>query len=119
MATATTFKNLGPASQRRQQRNIPVADVDHLSWAPTDVATSLDAVRNFAERQAHEAIDWYYRKKGPKAFASQLMRILAIALATAGGLIPIVVNLPGVLAGWQLESQHSLILPSPLPSAVK
>lgn len=103
MTTPSTPQNLRHFFSRRHPTNLPCADVDHLSWSPTDVPKSLEAVRNFAEQQAHDAIDWYYRKKGAKAFISRLMRILAIALATVGGLIPIVGNLPGVAARWQLE----------------
>lgn len=103
MTTNSTVEDIGTVSSRRESKNIPVVDIDHLSWSASDVHNSLDAVRSFAERQAHDAIDWYYHKKGSKAFVSRSMRILAIVLATIGGLIPILVNLPRIQTAWQLE----------------
>jgi hypothetical protein len=101
--SASTVPALSSKPKRKNRRDIEVVNVEHLSWAPSNIIASLDAVLAFTERQAQNAINWYYTKKRPKALLSRLLRLFAIAFATAGGLIPIVTSLPFIKQGWVLE----------------
>ena len=94
---------MAASAPTRDTRDIGVESIDRLSWSSDSVVESLDKIRSLAERQAQSAIEWYYRKKRPKATASRTFRFLAITLATTGGLTPILINLPLVSPTWQLE----------------
>jgi len=84
-------------------KNLRVVSMEELSWSTNDALKSADAIGAFAEKQANEAITWYYRSKRPKQLGSQSMRFCAIVLASIGGLIPVVVTLPHVNPAWMLE----------------
>ena len=53
----------------------------------SDVA---DKLFRWVEASALTTLDWYLREKAPKARKSRLLRLLAIGLATAGGVVPFV-----------------------------
>ncbi|MBZ5511960.1 MAG: SLATT domain-containing protein [Acidobacteriia bacterium] len=76
--------------------DIEVISVDELSWTASEAATSVNKVRSSVEKQAQAAVNWYLREKRPKAMASRFLRLMAIGLATAGGLIPLITSLPAV-----------------------
>jgi hypothetical protein len=101
--SSSTVPALNSKPKRKKRRDIEVVNVEHLSWAPSNIMASLNAVLEFTERQAQDAINWYYIKKRPKAFVSRLLRLLAIAFTTAGGLIPIVISLPYMKPSWVLD----------------
>ena len=61
-----------------------------LSWKPEDVEASLETLYGYVEAEAVRQINWYYRKKKLKAFMSRNLRLAAILLTGAGGLIPII-----------------------------
>lgn len=67
-----------------------------------DPAAALAGLHEYAERKAIEAIDWYLADKRAKKTASRTLRALAILLAAAGGIQPLVdAALPGRgWAGW-------------------
>jgi len=85
-------------------------------WTPTDVDGSLLRLNNYVESEAQKAIEWYYQKKGPKAFLSGWVRLLAIALTSIAGVLPIALNLFGgataVRSGGQLRGIESGLLAS-------
>lgn len=61
-----------------------------LSWAPGRARDDLDALREWAERFAVDAIGWYLTEKRRKALWSRRLRAFAIVLATLGGAVPVV-----------------------------
>lgn len=100
-----------------KSHNDPVATVSHRWWRRGDLRYAalpavsaedwrqpdvvLDQLRRWAETQAEEAIEWYLRDKQAKRLGSRLLRILAITLAIAGGLAPLLTAGPdGRSAAW-------------------
>jgi len=55
-----------------------------------DPAVALASLFEYVEARAQEAVDWYLRDKRAKSALSQVLRALAIALAAAGGVVPLV-----------------------------
>jgi hypothetical protein len=52
-------------------------------------AAALDTLRRWAENEAGQAIEWYLRDKIAKRLGSRILRALAILLAVAGGVAPL------------------------------
>jgi hypothetical protein len=62
---------------------------------------AIEALRDWAEGQAEDAIDWYLRDKAIRRVGSRLLRALAIVLAVAGSLVPLLsAAWTGSAAGW-------------------
>lgn len=70
-------------------------------WTSTDIDGSLQRLNNYVESEAQKAIRWYIQKKGPKAFLSGWVRLLAIGLTSVAGILPIALNLFGGGTGAQ------------------
>lgn len=60
-----------------------------LVWEPSDVPGSLDALYQYVKDRATKAIDWYLESKRDKKTWAIWLRVLAILLASAGAIIPI------------------------------
>jgi hypothetical protein len=72
-------------------RDLQVEPLVHLSpsdWL--DPEPTLTGYYRVAEAKALAAIGWYLSRKGRKKRASRLLRAIAIALAAAGGIAPLV-----------------------------
>src|SRR5271165_1911555 len=74
-------------------KNIMPVETAPMVWDPADVPASLERLRQYVETEASKAITWYFNSKASKAFWSRWFRFLAIALSTAAGVLPIVLNL--------------------------
>jgi hypothetical protein len=62
---------------------------------------AIEALRDWAEGQAEDAIDWYLKDKAIRRVGSRLLRALAIVLVVAGGLMPLLsAAWTGNAAGW-------------------
>jgi hypothetical protein len=62
---------------------------------------AIEALRDWAEGQAEDAIDWYLRDKAVRRVGSRALRALAIVLVVAGGLVPLLsAAWTGAAAGW-------------------
>jgi len=81
---------------RRADVYVPDFNVQDLTWATSaEVQESIKHLYLYAERVAHESIDWYGRHKRRLAWKSRLLRLLAIIFTAVGGLTPIIGSL-----GW-------------------
>ena len=69
-----------------QRTDIKTTD---LVWEPNDVPGSLDALYQYVKDRATKAIDWYLESKRDKKIWAIWLRVLAILLASAGALLPI------------------------------
>ena len=95
---AKSDNSRGGAETKTHLLNISVPElrVQDLKWTtPADVQKSIVKLYQYAEATANDSIEWYRRKKRPKAWASQVLRFLAIILTTIGGLTPIISALGG------------------------
>jgi hypothetical protein len=72
-----------------RKKNIEVRPFESINWAETPALEGLAKLRDRAERQALDAVDWYYEKKKSKNFFSQWLRFWAIGLTVLGGLVPV------------------------------
>lgn len=71
--------------------SVPNLQVQNLKWStPAEIQSSIVTLYQYAEATANDSIEWYRRKKRPKALMSRLLRSLAIILTTVGGLTPII-----------------------------
>jgi hypothetical protein len=61
---------------------------------------ALDTLRQWAEQEAGDAITWYLRDKTTKRFAARTLRALAIVLAVAGAVAPLLTAGTGVNGNW-------------------
>ncbi|MEW2521754.1 SLATT domain-containing protein [Actinacidiphila alni] len=67
----------------------PFPDVAVAAEGPDGQREALARLREWAEQEAQDAIDWYQRDKRRKRLASRLLQALAIALAVAGTAVPL------------------------------
>ena len=71
--------------------SVPKLKVQDLKWGDSaEIQKSIVKLYQYAEATADDSIEWYRRKKRPKALMSRLLRSLAIILTTLGGLTPII-----------------------------
>ena len=90
--------------------DIEVAPLEALSWQTgADVEASINTLYHYAEASAQESIAWYWNAKRPKARWSQFLRLAAIALATLGGLAPIIASLDWFSQSGRLVGQLGYI----------
>lgn len=80
-----------------EPRRSPEADIrpdqwTPAAWIPEKAAESLEALRQYAEKNAATAIGWYYSKKPFKAWISRVLRFVTIACVAAGGMMPVLVS---------------------------
>src|SRR5919204_6657443 len=62
-------------------------DISAVDWHDPPVA--VDQLRTWAEARAVETIRWYLRDKQAKRWASRFLRLAAVGLAVAGGVMPL------------------------------
>jgi hypothetical protein len=67
---------------------MPFPVVTEEAWR--EPAAALTSLVEYVETSVQEAADWYLRDKRMKSLLSQGLRALAIALAAAGGVFPLV-----------------------------
>jgi hypothetical protein len=61
-----------------------------LSWQSLDdAAASLRTVQAHVDAHARRAIDWYLTRRRARKTASRVLRLLALVLAVAGGIVPL------------------------------
>ena len=70
-----------------------------LDWSPKSVRDSLSKLRGYTEDQANKANDWYLQKRVSKKFAGRALRIFAILMTAAAGLVPVASQL------WQADGK--------------
>jgi hypothetical protein len=58
-------------------------------WNPAEPEESLAEIYRYVLDEATRSTSWYWRHKGNKAVGSQLIRFAVWALATLGGLLPV------------------------------
>jgi hypothetical protein len=62
---------------------------------------AVEALRDWAEGQAEDAIAWYLRDKAIKRIGARVLRALAILLVVGGGVVPLLsAAWTGTAAGW-------------------
>jgi hypothetical protein len=62
--------------------------------------SALDTLRQWAEKEAADAISWYLRDKATKRFAARTLRGLAIVLAVVGAVAPLLTAGTKVNGNW-------------------
>lgn len=70
--------------------NIQAAQPGLLVWKSDRVPDSLDALLHYVEAEAVSAIAWYWENKKWKARMSRWIRLWALLLTAAAGLLPVV-----------------------------
>src|SRR5690242_19760300 len=79
------------APRRRWRRGdltpAPMVGLTVEDWR--NPAVALDRLRTWAEHEAETAITWYLKDKNVKRVGSRALRALAIVLAAAGGVAPL------------------------------
>lgn len=76
----------------RRSNNIEATRNDGAAvpnWDPARPEESLAEIHLYVLEEAARATDWYWRNKGSKARWSQIIRFVVWALATVGGLLPV------------------------------
>lgn len=77
----------------RRNKNIEAArtkdSIAVPNWDPARPEESLSEIHLYVLEEAARATDWYWRNKGAKAQWSQVIRFVVWALATVGGLLPV------------------------------
>jgi hypothetical protein len=82
----------GPRRSPPNSRDLSGTRLPDLSWDSAQTNGSLETLYRDVESRVIEAIDWYLKDKRGQARWSRSLRALAILLASAGGLIPLVVS---------------------------
>jgi hypothetical protein len=83
---------------RGDLRMSPLMELSVEDWRNPTAA--LDSLRQWAEREAADAITWYLRDKSAKRVAARLLRALAIVLAVAGAVAPLLTAGTGINGNW-------------------
>lgn len=97
--TQVAVQGRAAAARRAASQDIESLPLEDLSWKNAqDTEASIQKAYAYAEQRAQQAVDWYLRNKGWKAFWSRWLRISAILLTTLGGLAPIMGS-----TGWLTE----------------
>lgn len=65
------------------------------AWQPGQLDADLRKVQKWVEGEAESAIAWYLDAKRPKSHWSKRLRFIAIALTTAGALVPFLAAISG------------------------
>lgn len=63
--------------------------LENLKWDNKNALTSLDALYEFAYKEAENAEAWYWKKTGQKKRWAMILRVVAILSVTLAGIIPI------------------------------
>lgn len=71
-----------------------------LQWKSDKVPDSLDALVTYVEAEADKAIRWYWQNKKWKARLSRWIRLWALLLTAAAGLLPVASYIARDLGGW-------------------
>jgi hypothetical protein len=72
-----------------KSNDIEAAGPKCLTWNCADAAASLQDLLTYVEQEAQKAVSWYWRNKRAKAFLSQWIQFLAVALTSAAAIVPI------------------------------
>jgi hypothetical protein len=83
---------------RGDLRLSPLVDLAVEDWRNPTAA--LDSLRQWAEKEATDAVDWYLRDKSTKRIAARVLRALAIVLAVAGAVTPLLTAGTKVNGNW-------------------
>ena len=89
-ATTSETTPAGPRPDRRRRRDLrpgPFPTAGMEQWQDTEAA--LAQLYRYAEGRAIDAVDWYLQDKRGRRVWSRGLRLLAILLATAGALQPL------------------------------
>ncbi len=76
-------------NRRGNIRQLDPPSVDPGAWQG-DRRDLVRELKEWAEREAVQTIDWYFRDKATKRGASRLLRGVAILLAVVGGILPLI-----------------------------
>jgi hypothetical protein len=74
---------------RGTQGDLASGVMPELSWSPEDIAGSITELYRLVEARAVESIGWYLRDRRWKKRLSRALRMAAILLTAAGGLVPL------------------------------
>jgi len=72
-----------------RDKDIRAVTIPNLAWDSASASDSLRALVTHASDRAQEATDWYLRAKRGKRIGARLLRLGAIILTTAAGILPI------------------------------
>jgi SMODS and SLOG-associating 2TM effector domain 2 len=95
---AAAPRGKGRAFRRLRWRRGDIEPIGSPSISQEDwnqPAVALERMREWAEGHAAITIRWYLRDKQPKRWASRVLRAVAVVLATAGGIFPLLAAGPG------------------------
>jgi hypothetical protein len=81
------------------EKNIESKNFDVIRWGEGAALDGLSQLRERTDRQALDAIAWYYNKKKSKNFWSRWLRFWAITFTVLGGLVP-VLTAAGAVQFW-------------------
>jgi hypothetical protein len=75
---------------KRTNDDLEPLRLGELSWQSLDAAAaSLRTVHTHVDTHARRAIDWYLARRRVRKTASRVLRLLALVLAVAGGVVPL------------------------------
>jgi hypothetical protein len=83
-----------PKSKARPGRNLDPVPLAEVVLDPADPRAYLLALREFVDERAGDAIRWYLYHKVSVSRWSKWMRLMAIAIATLGTLMPLIGSTP-------------------------
>lgn len=83
-------ENMTGAKKGGGSSNIQAASPGALQWKSDQVPLSLDLLLAYVEKEAANAIDWYWRSKLWKARLSRWIRLWALILTAGAGIVPII-----------------------------
>jgi hypothetical protein len=74
------------------QENTAITKLQRLKWDEASTEASLAVVYEHVIKTGDDAADWYVKKKRPKQRMAYTLRLWAIIITAAAGVIPIVAN---------------------------
>lgn len=80
---------------RRKAQDIRPAELGSLDWSPNHARQSLDVIYQHVVGVASEAISWYRDSRGPKRRWAQRLRVGAITMVAASGILPVLSQIFG------------------------
>lgn len=86
---ATERQTAEAAKNIKAPKNIESREWEPIDWGKLPALEGLERMRDRAQQQAIETVDWYYSKKNSKNFWSRWLRLWAIAYTILGGLVPV------------------------------
>lgn len=84
------MRRILPRLHGNRPDDIRARSVPDLPWKETNFDSYFEVLFRYVEQDAISALNWYLAKKRQKSRWSKLLRVCAIALVSAGAIIPII-----------------------------